>query len=327
MKKYTHITYICFFLFLLIACKKVERDNQLDGFALVETKNATNLDGSSVAIGAKVDRIDETVTISQRGICYSVQKNPTIDDSIVINGSGYGEFETTISTLTGYTTYYARAFAKTSKGVAYGNQVLFTSNGYGSKISDLNGNSYKTVAIAGQFWMAENLKASSFNDGTSIPQVKDKFEWDNSAKPAWSFYNNDFQNNSVHGKLYNWYAIHPSTNGNKNICPIGWHVPSIAEVEQLKSVMYSKKLEMQSDFGWEYTNGTNSSGFNGTPSGTRSSDYGFMALGRNAMWWTTSEVYSYSARTLQLRDVDEIPQTFTENKVNGLSVRCVMDNP
>ena len=325
MKKSVILILVVFFIYVFSACKKVERDNSLDGFATVETKKVSNLDAASVAIGAKIDRIDESVTVTQRGICYSVQKNPTIEDSIVINGNGYGEYETTISNLKGYTTYYARAFAKTSKGVAYGNHVVFSSNKYGTKISDLNGNYYTTVSIAGQFWMAENLKASSFNDGTSIPQVKEKFEWDNTTKPAWSFYENDFQYNSVHGKLYNWYTIHQSTNGNKNICPVGWHVPSIDEVEQLKSVMYSKKLEMQSEFGWEYTNGTNSSGFNGTPSGTRSSDYGFIALGRSAMWWTTTEVYSYSARTLQLRDVDQIPQTFTENKASGLSVRCVMD--
>jgi len=325
MKKFVPFIFGVLFFCFFSACKKVERDNKLDGFALIETKNVSNLDATSVAIGAKIDRIDENVTISQRGVCYSVKKNPTVDDSLVINGSGYGEYEVTISNLTGYTTYYARAFAKTSKGVAYGNHVVFSSNKYGTKISDVNGNYYTTVAIAGQFWMAENLKASSFNDGTSIPQVKDKFEWDNTTKPAWSFYQNDFQYNSSHGKLYNWYTVNPLTNGNKNICPVGWHVPSIDEVEQLKSVMYSKKLEMQSEFGWEYTNGTNSSGFNGTPSGTRSSDYGFMALGRSAMWWTTTEVYSYSARTLQLRDVDQIPQTFTENKVNGLSVRCIMD--
>jgi uncharacterized protein (TIGR02145 family) len=31
------------------------------------------------------------------------------------------------------------------------------------------------------------------------------------------------------GALYNWYVINPVTNGNKNVCPTGWHVPTDAE--------------------------------------------------------------------------------------------------
>jgi uncharacterized protein (TIGR02145 family) len=46
---------------------------------------------------------------------------------------------------------------------------------------------------------------------------------------AWCYYNNDETNNAIYGKLYNWYEVSPTTNGNKNVCPTGWHVPTDAE--------------------------------------------------------------------------------------------------
>ena len=101
-------------------------------------------------------------------------------------------------------------------------------SGYGSNITDAEGNSYKTVYIGTQQWMGENLKTSKYSDGTTIPNITDN-TWQNNTTGAWAYYNNDAANNAKYGKLYNWYAVSPTTNGNKNICPTGWHVPTDAE--------------------------------------------------------------------------------------------------
>jgi hypothetical protein len=64
--------------------------------------------------------------IVQRGVCYNTTPNPFITNSRTIDGSGAGTFTSTLSNLSPSTTYYARAYATTLTGTAYGNEISFT---------------------------------------------------------------------------------------------------------------------------------------------------------------------------------------------------------
>ncbi len=102
-----------------------------------------------------------------------------------------------------------------------------------SKISDGDGNIYETVTIGTQVWLTENLKATKYNDGTSIQFVTDNTLWATLSTPAYCWYNNDGGNyKDIYGGLYNWWAVNTG-----KLCPTGWHVPSDGEWTTLTSTL------------------------------------------------------------------------------------------
>ncbi|MFZ4414370.1 MAG: DUF1566 domain-containing protein, partial [Bacteroidales bacterium] len=64
--------------------------------------------------------------VTARGVCWSISQNPTLADSITINGGGSGAFTSSLSGLIPGNIYYVKAYATNSAGTAYGNQISFT---------------------------------------------------------------------------------------------------------------------------------------------------------------------------------------------------------
>jgi uncharacterized protein (TIGR02145 family) len=98
-------------------------------------------------------------------------------------------------------------------------------------VTDVEGNIYKTVKIGDQWWMAENLRSTKFNDGTDLNM------FDNAAPDStWAdlseatyFVLNDAQ----FGLIYNGKVV---TN-DKTIAPQGWHIPSDEEWKKMESAI------------------------------------------------------------------------------------------
>jgi len=65
-------------------------------------------------------------TATVRGACWSTSPSPTVSDATSQDGSGYGEYSSSLTGLTASTTYYARAYATNSVGSGYGEEVSFT---------------------------------------------------------------------------------------------------------------------------------------------------------------------------------------------------------
>jgi uncharacterized protein (TIGR02145 family) len=100
---------------------------------------------------------------------------------------------------------------------------------------EYQGYTYDLVEIAGQCWFKENLRATSFNDGTPITYEPSHSVWnsptgDIAEQPYYAFYNNDSTNLEKYGNLYNAFTLE-----NENICPIGWHVPTECDTYYLIS--------------------------------------------------------------------------------------------
>ncbi len=92
---------------------------------LVSTTAISNLTVDGAKSGGNVTD-DGGNAISARGICWSTSANPTISDNKTSNGTGLGEFTSTITGLALSTTYHVRAYAVNSAGVAYGSDVQFS---------------------------------------------------------------------------------------------------------------------------------------------------------------------------------------------------------
>ena len=205
-------------------------------------------------------------------------------------------------------------------------------SGYGSNITDVEGNSYKTVYIGTQQWMGENLKTIKYSDGTTIPNITDNTQWSSNTKGAWAYYNNDVANNAKYGKLYNWYAVSPTTNGNKNVCPIGWHVPTDAEWTVLTDYLggvsvAGGKLKEVGTTNWNSpnTDATNTSLFSVLPGGNRNLDGSFNVIGSFGYWRSSTELNTYNAWARGLGVNIGNASRASNDKRNGLSVRCLRD--
>ena len=93
----------------------------------VDTAAISNIAATSATGGGDVVA-DGGDTVTARGVCWSTSESPTTADSKTTDGTGTGEFTSSITGLTTGTTYYVRAYATNSVGTSYGSQVSFTTN-------------------------------------------------------------------------------------------------------------------------------------------------------------------------------------------------------
>jgi uncharacterized protein (TIGR02145 family) len=241
--------------------------------------------------------------------------------------------------LTGGTTYYVRAYATNSSGTGSGDQVSFTTVPpinfnpnltYGT-VSDIEGNIYKTIQIFSQIWMAENLKVTKYQNGDLIGTTTRYADYDISneisPKYQWAYYG-DESNVNTYGRSYTWFAV----TDRRNVCPTGWHVPTLIEWTTLTTYLggygvAEDKLKETGTTNWLAPNkgATNSSGFTALPSGFRSSNGAFNLVGQIGGWWSSTESSTtYAYYPYILYDYGIVFRSDT-NKKTGFSVRCLKD--
>jgi uncharacterized protein (TIGR02145 family) len=196
-------------------------------------------------------------------------------------------------------------------------------------VQDASGNSYKIIKIGEQVWMAENLKTNRYSNGELIPNEQGKSAWAKLQTGAWCNYNNLAKNDVQYGKLYNWYAV----TDYRNVCPVGWHVPSDSDWIILTDFLGGKeiaggKLKTTKLEYWKNQNikATNESGFSGFSGGGRDSDGGtFGNLGLFGYWWSSLEVDTFKAKALGLHFDNDMVEFYKSNKSAGISIRCLKD--
>ena len=65
-------------------------------------------------------------------------------------------------------------------------------------VTDFEGNTYKTIEIGNQTWMAEDLKSTKYNDGSQIHLITSNSQWESNLDGAFSWYNNEPDDSTVY---------------------------------------------------------------------------------------------------------------------------------
>jgi uncharacterized protein (TIGR02145 family) len=197
-------------------------------------------------------------------------------------------------------------------------------------VADHDGNLYGSVRIGDLIWMNENLRATTFNDGTEIPLVTDQTEWLSSTTPAYCWYANAAGNSYTAvtcGALYNWYAVNT-----EKLCPAGWRIPAEEDWNDLITELGGTdvaggKLKEAGTKHWMIPNlADNESGFNALPGG-----YRYIIpekMGSEGHWWSSTEIDADLAGGLGVGNAVTFCHWYDgayAYKRIGKSVRCVKD--
>ena len=157
--------------------------------------------------------------------------------------------------------------------------------------------SYKTVKIGSQIWMAENLRYA----GVKQYSV-----------------NGNRKNDVEYGYLYEWKEAIQA-------CPDGWHLPTKEEFSSLLSYVGSDSIGSKNLRATSWSNGSDKYGFSALPAGYYYPGSGYTGLGLYTYFWSrTDTVSSQNAYSLDM-DTSKARIGGT-NMTVAISVRCIQDN-
>ena len=281
-----------------------------DTLPQVTTAPAGEITATTARSGGNVTHAGLT-PVTARGVCWSTQPLPTVNDAKTSDGAGTGAFTSDLTGLDPFTTYYLRAYATNSFGTAYGDTVSFRTAGEMGQpcpelplvTDDRDGQVYPTVQIGNQCWMKKNM---------------------NLYVPGTQCYDRDTANCITYGRLYNWEAA-------KAVCPPGWHLPSFDEFTELREnlggfLVAGGKMKETGTVHWAAPNtgATNESGFNALPAGWDNQG-NFESLTLAAIFWTSTEWPPYSAWFVSLGYTHETLNDAGRYPYYGHSVRCLKE--
>ena len=197
----------------------------------------------------------------------------------------------------------------------------------GSVTDSRDGQTYKTVKIGSQTWMAENLNYKTANS---------------------SCYKNNDTNCTKYGRLYTWTAAIDSVKLYKDksiecgvgktcslpdtvygVCPLGWHLPTQAEWITLFTAVGGQSSAgyfLKSQTGWYYHgNGMDYFGFSALPAGRGYINIEFDLIGEYAIFWSATQMNDEWAYIMGLSHDRYGADLAHDVKIKGNSVRCLKD--
>jgi len=187
-----------------------------------------------------------------------------------------------------------------------------TSIAYGSVTDVRDDQTYRTVVLGTQTWLAQNMNYTSLGN-------------------SWC-YNDSTQNCTLYGRLYNKAAA-------DSACPMGWHLPDTTEWSVLfqyaemfdttyPSITYPSKT-LENSY-WTWYGGHDTLGFSAMAAGVKFIHHnlsvdttGYWGTWKQALWWTSTVSTDSSSFVYGGAFNSQLWESSLEVNVDGASVRCL----
>ena len=256
--------------------------------ATVATTPATNVSYTSATVGGNVTE-DGGAEVTERGVVYATTQNPTTAGTKVTKGSGLGQFTCNLTDLQDNTTYYARAYAINEKGVAYGEEVSFTTKA----LSGIE-NGYTWVDLG------LSVKWASYNIGATKPEeYGDYFAWGETEPKelyAWSTYKHcqgsdntltKYNTNGGYGTVDNKTQLELTDDAARANWGGSWRMPTDAEMTELRNNCTWSWTTQNGVMGYKVTSKSNGNSIFLPAAGYRSLS-SLVSAGSNGAYWSSS---------------------------------------
>jgi uncharacterized protein (TIGR02145 family) len=197
-------------------------------------------------------------------------------------------------------------------------------------VTDADGNVYQTIKVGNQIWMRENLKTTTYNDGTSINEYEFGDDWHNGNTQIdyyqWAYTPPGFADDDF-GAMYNHFAIESG-----KLAPEGWRIPTTQDFLELENYLANngqsgtegEALKTTTDWPESIGNGTDAVGFKGLPNGYIHAFGG--KVGLIICTWATSDVNLQNS-TRTVINLSDLPTIIYENNAIqiGAGIRCIKE--
>ena len=279
---------------LCVSCNKDDEEqnggsNQT--LATVTTNEVTEITATTATCGGEVTR-ENGWAVTERGVCWSKEPNPTPSDSHTVDGDGIGKFTSEIMGLTPDTKYYLRAYAKNAAGTSFGPEKSFTTESGGGGYA---GHEYVDLGLSVK-WATCNVGATSpedYGDYFAWGETTAKsnydwttYKWCNGSRNTLTKYNTDSSYGIVDYKM----VLDLADDAAAQNWGDGWRMPTRAEWQELCDNTTSVRTTQNGVCGCLFT-GTKP-GYTGATlflpaAGYRWGDYLYLAVS-DGYYWSSS---------------------------------------
>lgn len=261
---------VCIAMAVCVSCKKDNPEPSGGGtgggstqtVATVTTNDVTEVTATTAVCGGEVTS-ENGLAVTQRGVCWGTEPNPTLSDSYTEDGDGIGKFTSTITGLTPDTKYYVRSYAKNAAGTGFSPEKSFTTLPGGG------GGTHEYVDLG----LQSGLLWATCNIGASNPQeYGDHFAWGETSSKInyyWSTYQwcngssstlTKYCTKSSHG--YNEFV------DNKTVLELSDDAAHVNWGGDWRMPTYDEWVELENNCTWQWTtqgreNGYRVTGANG----------------------------------------------------------------